>query len=69
MKDRRRYIKRVNYLRQQNKRRKLTHYLKAGGFRKIAGSKLLGYRMRRNRRILAGVFILIILAGLYGIFS
>jgi|GEM_PF-3358128 len=42
----------VDYSRQSGARQRMTHYLRAGGFRKIDGAPLIGHSIERNRVIL-----------------
>jgi hypothetical protein len=58
----------VNYLKYDNKRKKLAHYLKAGGFKKIGGSRIRGNYTDRRRFALALIAVAIIFTGLYFVF-
>jgi hypothetical protein len=58
----------VNYLKYDIKRKKLAHYLKAGGFKKIGGSRIRGNYTDRRRLVLASIAVSIILTGLYFVF-
>jgi hypothetical protein len=58
----------VNYLKYDTKRKKLAHYLKAGGFKKIGGSRIQGTDTGRRRLALALIAIAIALTGLYFVF-
>jgi hypothetical protein len=58
----------VNYLKYGNKRKKLAHYLKAGGFKKIGGSRIHGDPTDRRRLVLALIAVSIVLTGLYSVF-
>ena len=62
------YSDSVNYLKYDNKRKKLAHYLKAGGFKKIGGSKIHGNHTDRRRLVLAAIAVAIVCTGLYFIF-
>jgi hypothetical protein len=58
----------VNYLKYGSKRKKLAHYLKAGGFKKIGGSRIHGNYTDRRRLVLAFTTVAILLTGLYSVF-
>ncbi len=58
----------VNYLKYDNKRKKLAHYLKAGGFKKIGGSRIRGNYTDRRRFVLALIAVAIVFTGLYYVF-
>ena len=58
----------VNYLKYDIKRKKLAHYLKAGGFKKIGGAKIHGNHTDRRRIVLAFTAAAIVLTGLYFVF-
>jgi len=49
----------VDYNSQNNDRRRMTTYLRAGGFRKIDGGPLVGFSIERNRIILV-LFLVIV---------
>lgn len=55
----------VDYLSRPADRRRLSHYLKATNFKKIAGSTNIGYSIRRNRLRVLVLFIIILCTGLY----
>ena len=65
---RRVYSDSVNYLKYDTKRKKLAHYLKAGGFKKIGGSRIHGDNTDRRRLVLSLIAVSIVLIGLYSIF-
>ncbi|MFZ2656445.1 MAG: hypothetical protein WAX69_16050 [Victivallales bacterium] len=58
----------VNYLKYAGKRKMLAHYLKAGGFKKIGGSKIHGNYTDRRRYFVAASALIILLTGLYFVF-
>jgi hypothetical protein len=62
------YSDSVNYLKYDTKRKKLAHYLKAGGFKKIGGSRIHGNRTDRRRLGLAFIAVAILITGLYFVF-
>lgn len=62
------YSDSVNYLKYDTKRKKLAHYLKAGGFKKVGGSRIHGDPTDRRRFVLALIAAAIVLTGFYSIF-
>ena len=59
------YSDSVNYLKYDGKRKKLAHYLKAGGFKKIGGARIHGDYTDRRRYVMAAIAVVIFLTGLY----
>jgi len=59
------YTKSVDYLKQNQKRKKLATYLRAGNFRKIAGKKNFNSKIMLRRTVLEAAAIIIILTGIY----
>ncbi len=53
----------VDYWRQQQARRRLAHYLKAGSFRKIAGTPIFGRKIMHRRVWLAILTVIIFAVG------
>jgi hypothetical protein len=62
------YSDNENYLKYDTKRKKLAHYLKAGGFKKIGGTRIHGNHTDRRRFVLAFTAAAIVLTGLYFVF-
>lgn len=55
----------VDYAKHGGDRRRMTHYLRAGGFRRIAGMAPVGEAVVRNRMILAVIVAVLCGIGLY----
>lgn len=65
----RRKYEAVDYSRRPGDRRRMTHYLRAGGFRRVAGMAPVGHAVRRNRVIMAIVAVLVFGVGIYFVVS
>ncbi len=55
----------VDYTQKTSERRRMSHYLRATNFKKIAGSPVVGHSIRRNRVLVTIVFLAIIATGMY----
>ena len=53
----------VDYSMRTGERRRLTHYLRTGNLKKVAGGEVFGHAIRRNRLILALLAATIIVIG------
>jgi hypothetical protein len=55
----------ADYSSRIKERRKMTNYLRTGGFRKIVGTPVYGRNVRRWRLYLASVALAVFLTGMY----
>ncbi len=58
------YVK-IDYTQRTSERRRMSHYLRATNFKKIAGSPVVGHSIRRNRVLVIIVFLAILSTGMY----